>query len=100
MISYRAMVSSKPGLLPRVMSGPMTLWQPESELMSMTPVNTESSADAQGPDQSNGHVASRAILTWLATGTMVMFGRDAAKCHVWVNGPAIAGVYDDVHDQC
>lgn len=44
----RGMVISGSELLPMAMSGPMAPQQPMSQLMSLTPVTTKGSADAQG----------------------------------------------------
>ncbi|KAL6057298.1 hypothetical protein STEG23_018687, partial [Scotinomys teguina] len=71
-----------PGQLSRTMSKSVSIYQPESRVMSTDPATTESSADVQS------------LVSHLGHGDV--WEQADAEIHVWIHGLTTAGVCDDV----
>lgn len=72
------MVSSKPGLLHKAMSGSVALQKPGSELMSRTPVVPEGHAEDQGLVGYLGHGYDVSVQEPATPGAMLMWLASAA----------------------
>lgn len=108
--AIRAVETPRYWLPPSARSGSMALLRLGFQVVSLAPVATEGSTDAQG-------LASHLGLCWWGRGMLSLGQADlsslcchwgcggiqaqaAAKGHFYICGPATAGVCADVHDLC